>query len=64
MTWSTRTGKKGESRTGGQNREVQNRNPDVQTSDFLVKEEDEDKEVPGQEQQGQVRRENPGASTG
>ena len=50
MTWSTRTGKKGESRTGGQNREVQNRSPDVQTSDFLVKEEDEDKEVSGQGQ--------------
>ena len=59
MTWSTRAGQRGESRTGVQNRSpgqgsrtgmsrtgVQNR--DVQTSDFLVKEEDEDKEVPGQ----------------
>ena len=38
MTWSTREGKKGgESRTGGQNREAQNRSPDVQTSDFLTR---------------------------
>ena len=29
--------KKGESRTGGQNREAQNRSPDVQTSDFLTR---------------------------
>ena len=74
VTWSTRAGQRGESRTGVQNRDpeqgsrtgvqnrdVQNRSPeqgsrtgiqnrDVQTSDFLVKEEDEDKEVSGQGQ--------------
>ena len=33
--------------------EQESKNRDVQTSDFLVKEEDEDKEVPGLEQQGE-----------